>query len=351
MRIVVTGNMGYVGPSVVRQLRATYSDATIVGFDMGYFAHCLTNTRFLPECQVDMQCFGDVRDFPADLVANADVVVYLSAMSNDPMGKSYEEITLDVNYRAAIKIAKVAKRAGVKSFVFASSCSVYGAGGEGAKSETSAVKPLTAYAKSKIWAERDLAPIADDGFKVTALRFATACGMSERLRLDLVVNDFVASAVAARKITILSDGTPWRPLIHVKDMARAMDWAIVRDPVESENFLSVNVGREDWNYQVKDLADAVAAIIPGTEVSINSSAQPDKRSYQVDFSLFKSVAPDHQPLYDLNTTVKELMEGLVEMGFQDEDFRDSAYVRLQVLRQLQAANLLNADLEWNRASM
>jgi nucleoside-diphosphate-sugar epimerase len=347
MRILITGNMGYIGPSVVKQLRATYPEATIIGFDMGYFAQCLTNTHFLPECQVNKQIFGDVREFPESLLGDIDAVIYLSAISNDPMGKLYEDITLDVNYRAGVRIAKQAKKAGVKSFVFASSCSVYGAGGEGAKTEASEVNPLTAYAKSKIFSERELIHVADETFKVTALRFSTACGMSERLRLDLVVNDFVASAVASKKITILSDGTPWRPLIHIKDMARAMDWAILRDAAEGGNFLAVNVGRKDWNYQVKDLAEAVAEVIPGTEVSLNSNAQPDKRSYQVDFSKFEKLAPDHQPLYDLKTTVVEIRKGLEEMNFQDESFRDSEFMRLKVLTRLGSSGYLTEDLKWD----
>jgi len=339
--------MGYIGPSVVKQLRRSYPEATIIGYDMGYFAQCLTNTHFFPECQVDAQVFGDVRDIPGDLLKDVDSVVYLSAISNDPMGKLYEDITLDVNCHAGVKMAEKLKASGGSSFVFASSCSVYGAGGEGAKTEESAVNPLTAYAKSKINAEKGLANLADKDFKVTALRFSTACGMSERLRLDLVVNDFVASAVATRKITILSDGTPWRPLIHIKDMARAMDWAISRSPYESGDFLVVNVGRKDWNYQVKDLAYAVAKVIPGTDVSINSNAQPDKRSYQVDFSKFASLAPDHQPLYDLETTVIELKEGLEKMNFKDESFRESNFMRLKVLTGLSSTGHLTEDLRWS----
>jgi len=346
MRILITGNMGYIGPSVVKQMRNTYPDATIVGYDMGFFAQCLTNTNFLPECQVDIQYFGDVREFPKTILGDVDAVIHLAAISNDPMGKTYEDITLDVNFRASVNIAKLAKEAGVKAFVFASSCSVYGAGGEGAKTEDSQVNPLTAYAKSKIFTENELIKIADKNFKVTALRFSTACGMSERLRLDLVVNDFVASAVATKNITILSDGTPWRPLIHIKDMARAMDWAILRDPAESDNYLAINVGRKDWNYQVRELANAVASVIPGTEVSINSDAPPDKRSYQVDFSLFKKLAPNHQPLYDLKTTVKEIKEGLEAMEFKDGEFRNSLFMRLKVLTRLESLGLLTPDLKW-----
>ena len=170
--------------------------------------------------------------------------------------------------------------------------------------------------------------------------------MSERLRLDLVVNDFVACAVASKNITILSDGTPWRPLIHVKDMARAIDWAIQRDRINGGDFLAVNVGSNSWNYQVKELAKAVAQVIPGVTVSINKDAQPDKRSYRVDFGLFEKLAPDHQPQVDLLTAISELRDGLEAIGFKDENFRASKYMRLKVLTLHRELGLLDGNLDW-----
>jgi nucleoside-diphosphate-sugar epimerase len=348
MKVIIVGNMGYIGPLVVRQLREAHLGSVLVGFDTGYFAHCLTSSRVLPECRLDVQHFGDVRDFPEQLLEGANAIVYLAAISNDPMGNAFEAVTLDVNYRAGIALAQKAKATGVGSFVFASSCSVYGFAEDGARNEKSPVDPLTAYARSKVFAERDLASLADSQFMVTCLRFATACGMSDRLRLDLVVNDFVASAVAAKKITILSDGSPWRPLIHVRDMARAIDWAIHRKNSNGGDFLTVNAGSDSWNYQVKTLAETVAEIIPGVEVSINQSAQPDRRSYKVDFSLFKSLAPEHQTRYDLPTTIKELQAGLEEMHFADRDFRKSHLMRLNTLSALKNNKLLTDDLRWAR---
>jgi nucleoside-diphosphate-sugar epimerase len=171
--------------------------------------------------------------------------------------------------------------------------------------------------------------------------------MSERLRLDLVLNDFVAGAVTSKKITILSDGTPWRPLINIKDMARAIDWAIARDAGNGGNFLAVNVGSDGWNYQVKDLAYAVSEVIPGVEVSINKDAQPDKRSYRVNFSLFRKLAPDYQPQVDLITTIRDLKEGLEAMRFKDADFRNSSFMRLKVLTYLRSKDLLTEKLTWN----
>jgi len=346
MKILITGNMGYIGPLVARQLRISRPDATLIGFDTGYFAHCLTSPRVLPECRLDYQYFGDVRDFPDELLKGLDAVVYLAAISNDPMGNAFEAVTLDINQRAGVELARKAKAAGASSFVFASSCSVYGFAADGARNEQSSVDPLTAYARSKVGCEQGLAPLADSRFKVTCLRFATACGMSDRLRLDLVVNDFVASAVASKRITILSDGTPWRPLIHVRDMARAMDWAIGRPAGNGGNFLIVNAGSNSWNYQVKTLAETVAEVIPGIDVSINKAAQPDKRSYKVDFSLFEKLAPAHQPQYDLRATIQELKVGLEAMHFQDQDFRKSSLMRLNTLSALRKSNLLTEDLRW-----
>jgi len=181
---------------------------------------------------------------------------------------------------------------------------------------------------------------------VTARRFATACGFSPRLRLDLVLNDFVASALATGRIDVLSDGTPWRPLIHVADMARAFEWAITRPAAAGGRFLAVNVGADEWNVQVAELAAAVSAAIPGTRVEVNRDAQPDRRSYRVDFARFRALAPDHQPQVDLDGAIRDLQAGLVAMGFQDAGFRESDLMRLNVLQRAMDAGRLRPDLRW-----
>jgi nucleoside-diphosphate-sugar epimerase len=346
MNILITGNMGYIGPSVVRQLRTSDPMATLIGFDTGYFANRLTGVDIFPETHIDEQVFGDVRHIPPDLLQGVDAVVYLAAISNDPMGNRYEAVTLDINYRSCMVLARMACEAGVKRFVFASSCSTYGFAEDQAMTEYSPLSPQTAYARSKVYAERDLKDLATEDFVVTCLRFSTACGMSERLRLDLVLNDFVASAVVSRKITILSDGTPWRPLIHIKDMARAVDWALNRSLSSGGSFLVINVGSNDWNYRVKELAEAVAQVIPGTGVFVNPEAQPDKRSYRVNFDLFRNLAPDYQPCYDLTTTIEELRNGLEAMEFREKDFRNTPYMRLKVIEGLRAKGLLDEQLCW-----
>ena len=348
MKVLVVGNMGYLGPVLTRHLRQAYPHASLVGFDAGLFAHCLIGSEPLPEVHLDRQVFGDVRDVEKSVLEGVDAVVNLAAISNDPMGNRFEEATLAINYRAAVDLASLAKRAGVPSYVFASSCSVYGCAEEGAKKESSKLDPLTAYARSKVMAEKELIPIADDRFTVTCLRFATACGMSDRLRLDLVLNDFVAGALTQKKIVVMSDGSPWRPLINVKDMARAIEWGITRVAEEGGNGLVVNVGSNEWNCQVKDLANAVAQATPGVEVFINKNAQPDKRSYRVNYDLFKRLAPKFQPISDLKSTILELKEGLERAHFSDQAYRESQYMRLNVINKFREAGLLTDNLEWSR---
>lgn len=347
MKIVITGNMGYVGPGVTLRLRKSFPTSRLVGLDAGYFAHCLTSPRPFPECLLDEQHFVDVRDSSEAALKGADCVIYLAAISNDPMGAQYEQVTAEINQVSARRMAEQAKRLGVRSFIFASSCSVYGFAEGGPRTEEAELNPLTAYAHSKVNAERELEGLASDSFVVTCLRFATACGMSARLRLDLVLNDFVASALVSKKITILSDGTPWRPLIHVSDMARAIDWAVRREATAGGEFLTINAGSNAWNYQVRELAQAVAKVVSGTEISINPNAQPDKRSYQVSFDKFALLAPEFQPQMDLLTAVHDLKDGLEAMGFSDPNFRASKFIRLNMLNQLRTSGLLDQHLKWS----
>jgi nucleoside-diphosphate-sugar epimerase len=346
MRILITGNMGYVGPVLTRFLRESIVDAELIGFDTGFFGHSLTGVDVLPESLLDQQVFGDIRELSPKLLDGTDAVVHLSAVSNDPMGNKLEAVTGEINQQASVRLAKLAAEHGVKNFVFASSCSMYGYAEGGARKESDPTNPLTAYARSKIGAEKAFAELHLGKMTVTSLRFATACGMSDRLRLDLVLNDFVACAIASGEISVLSDGTPWRPLIDVEDMARAISWAIVRKPENGGKFLAVNAGRDESNYQVRDLAEAVARQLPGTKVSINTNAPPDKRSYRVDFSLFKSVAPDNIPQVTLDESIRRLREGLTAMGFADKDFRNSQFMRLKTLERNMAAGRLGADLRW-----
>ncbi len=344
--ILVTGNMGYIGPLVVRELVEVWPKARVIGLDSGYFAHCLTGPDWFPESLLHEQHFCDLRDVSYELLERVDAVIHLAAISNDPMGKAFEVPTEAINAIASADLARRAKKAGVQNFVFASSCSMYGTAGDTPRTEEASLNPLTAYARSKVYMEGALKELADDAFTVTCLRFATACGWSTRTRLDLVLNDFVASAVAKGRIEVLSDGTPWRPLIHIDDMARALVWAADRDSRNTGEFMAVNVGRDDWNYQIRDLAEAVADLVPGTELTINENAAPDRRSYRVSFDLLSRVAPPGLIRWGLESTVRDLYANLKAIDFADRNFRNSRFIRLNELQRLQGLGVLDSDLRW-----
>jgi nucleoside-diphosphate-sugar epimerase len=346
MKVLITGNMGYIGPVLIEHLRIQNKDIQITGFDSAFFAHCLTNASVFPEAYISVQHFGDVREFPARLLDGVDAVVHLAAVSNDPMGNRFEAVTDAINYKASVRIVELARDQGVRNFVFASSCSMYGAAEGGPRKETDPLNPLTAYARSKVATEEALANMDLGDMVVTALRYSTACGMSERLRLDLVLNDFVACALAAGEITVLSDGSPWRPLIDVKDMSRAIDWAITRKAENGGQLVRVNVGSDSWNYQVKELAHTVSEIIPGTKVSINKNAPPDSRSYSVDFALYRDLAPQYQPQVTLEQAILELKAGLEGLNFRDASFRNSQFMRLKVLEKHMMEGRLDEALRW-----
>ena len=346
--ILITGNMGYIGPMVVRELVATVPNVYIIGLDAGYFAHCLTNAKVFPEYLVREQHFCDVREVDDALLARVDAIIHLAAISNDPMGSAFENQTKEINSTASETLARRAKKAGVKRFVFASSCSMYGSSDDTPRTENSPLNPLTAYARSKVHMENILRVLSDESFSATCLRFATACGWSPRTRLDLVLNDFVASAVANGRIDVLSDGSPWRPLVHIEDMARSLVWAVGRDTKELDPFMAVNVGSEEWNYQIKDLAQAVANLVPGIEININHNAAPDKRSYRVSFELLRTIAPRNLICWDLEKTVQQLFLNLKSMAFSDKYFRESNLIRLAELRRMREIGVLNDQLKWNK---
>jgi nucleoside-diphosphate-sugar epimerase len=347
VRVVITGTLGYVAPSLIHRLRACYPDAEIVGVDVGWFAAGIVGAGPAPETELNAQHFVDIRDMDASLLDGATHVVHLAALSNDPLGDRFADLTDEINYAQSVRLCRLARDAGAQSFTFASSGSVYGAGGNVPRTEESELAPLTAYARSKIATEQAVMPLATQDFSVTCLRFATACGWSPRVRLDLVLNDFVASALTIGRIDVLSDGTPWRPLIHVEDMARALEWAIspARHDLGQPAIVS-NVGSDAWNFQIADLAHAVRDVITDVTVTVNSSAPADKRSYRVDFTRWRELAPSHQPKETLASTVQDLATNLSKILSPDEAFRDGYLVRLEVLRSLQDQGRLNQDLRW-----
>ena len=339
--ILITGHLGYVGSPLIKFLKQNNPNCKLIGFDTGYFSK--DNILEKPEILLDKEYIGDIRTIDENILKEIDTIIHLAAISNDPISNQFENITYDINHLASINLAKKAKLHGVKNFIFASSCSIYGFNESGEVDEESNINPLTPYAKSKRLTEQDLEKLVCDNFKVTCLRFATACGMSDRLRLDLVLNDFIASAYINNKIEILSDGSPWRPLIDVKDMARAILWAMGR---EGDNYLVINIGSNEWNYQVKELAKLIQLHIPQIEVIINKNAFPDKRSYRVNFDKFSKLAPKYAPKININQTILELIHGLKDSNFNNLEFRKSNLIRLNKINWLKENNLINNNLNW-----
>lgn len=348
MKILICGNLGYIGPVLTKHLKLSMPLSEITGLDTGYFASRIISSGRIGDTYCNHQLYQDIRDVSTEYLAKFDAVIILSAISNDPMGNKFEDVTNSINHLAVKKIIEPYLKLKNKRLVFASSCSMYGASEGEAKKEYDTLNPLTAYSKSKVAVEKALQKCElGRGTTATSLRFATACGMSDRLRLDLVLNDFVASALIHKRIKILSDGTPWRPLIHVKDMARAIEWGIHRDENIATPYLAVNVGSNLWNYKVSDLAKAVADTLPNCQLSFNVKALSDKRSYKVNFDLFKKLAPNYTPIYSLQDTISELVDGISEIKHLiPDDFHTSDFIRLHILENHLNNGRLSSDLRW-----
>lgn len=344
MSYLITGNLGYVGPVLSEYLKKKYPEKKIIGYDLGLFANLVRGVNYNPDLFLDIQYIADVRAFDENILKDVDHVIHLAAISNDPIGNKFEKITDEINFKASIDILKKSVKMRVKTFTFASSCSVYGEGYSHPRSESDEVMPLTAYAKSKIDFEKESQNIALGQTTLTSLRFATACGFSPRVRLDLVLNDFVASALKNKKIEILSDGSPFRPLIHVKDMARAIDWSTSRVNVNKDQNLFINVGSDQWNYQIKDLAEKTSKKISGCALSINKNASPDKRSYKVDFSKYDNLAKDYRCIISLDEAIDGLVFGLKNCADLAKNFRETDYMRLNCLNNLINMSIIDNNL-------
>jgi nucleoside-diphosphate-sugar epimerase len=344
MDILITGNLGYVGTELVKYLHINFHNSYLHGIDTGYFINCITSCNInSSDIILSTQKYKDIRDINKEDLQGIDSVIHLSALSNDPIGNKFEEATKKINLEASKRIADLSVESGVKNLIFASSCSVYGAGNDRPRNEADIVNPLTAYANSKISFEQYLSQNKFKSMKITALRFATACGYSDRIRLDLVLNDFVASVITTGKINILSDGTPWRPLIDVEDMCRAIHWGLVRsaDP----QFLVVNVGSNDSNYQVIDLANSVKQELGGT-VEVNSFATTDKRSYKVDFSLYNQLAKGFEIKTPLKKSINNIAKAVVLIGVERLTGIHENFIRLKTLQKWINAGLIDKDLRW-----
>jgi len=340
MRVLVTGHTGFIGAVMVPMLQRAGHD--VVGMDTGFYDDC----NFLGSMAKIAAIRKDIRDATRDDLKGFDAVVHLAALSNDPLGDFDPELTYDINHRATARIASFAREAKVRRFLFSSSCSNYGAsGGDGLLDERSSFNPVTAYGVSKVRAEKDLLELATDEFSPVLLRSATAYGVSARLRCDIVLNNLTAWAVATGKVLIKSDGTPWRPIVHVEDICRAFV-AALEAPRETVHAQAFNVGRPEENYRISELAEIVRDTVPGCTIEFAGDAQPDTRNYRVDTSKIARTLPSFRPQWTARKGAQQLYQAFREARITLEDIEGWRYRRIGQLRKLLAGGQLAPDLRW-----
>jgi nucleoside-diphosphate-sugar epimerase len=342
MRVLVTGHKGYIGTVMVPML--LQAGHTVVGLDSDLFEQC----SFCPGILDVQELRVDLRDVPAGSLEGFDAVIHLAALSNDPLGDLNPEITYDINHAASVRLARLAKDAGVPRFLYSSSCSSYGKAGDDLVDETAALHPITAYAISKVRVEQDVARLADDRFSPTFLRNATAYGVSPRLRFDLVLNNLTAWAFAKGRVLIKSDGTPWRPIVHIEDIARAF-LAVLGAPRDVVHNQALNVGQTEENYRIRQLADIVQDVVPGSRIDYAADGGPDPRCYRVDFGKIQRLLPDFKPQWNARRGAEELYAAYRAGELVIEDCEGPRFKRIDHLKQLLAAGRVDATLRWRTA--
>ena len=339
MRVLVTGHTGYIGSKLTPMLLEKGHE--VVGLDTDLFRDC----TFVGELADVPGIWKDVRDVAADDVAGFDAIIHLAALSNDPLGDYDPGLTESINDQASVKIAELAKEAGVSRFLFASSCSNYGSAGEDFMTEDSRLDPITPYGVSKVAVERAVGPLADDSFCPVFLRASTAYGVSPRLRFDLVLNNLVAWAFTTGKVMLKSDGSPWRPVVHVEDICRAYI-ALLEAPADTVRGRAYNIGTTTENYQIRDLAETVAEVVPDCEVSLADDAAPDKRCYRVDCNRIAMEVPGFKPQWTIRRGAEELYETYKSVGLTLEDFEGQRFQRIAHVKHLIERGDLDTSLRW-----
>ena len=346
MRILMTGHEGYLGSVMVPFL--VEAGHRVVGLDAGLFRETRFESDADPGHLVGVGPNGtkrDVRDVQLDDLLGFDAVIHLAALSNDPLGDLDPDLTRDINRDGTLRVARMARDAGVGRFLFASSCSLYGVAGDDLVDESAPRNPITPYGRAKVEVEDALAAIADDDFSPTFLRNATAYGASPALRLDVVVNNLVASGFTSGEVELHSDGTSWRPLVHAEDIARAFR-AVLEAPRELVHARAFNVGRPGENHQVRDLAEMVAEALPETRVTMRDDAASDPRSYRVDFSRLMDSLPGYRPVWTVEKGIRELADAFRRQRLSADEVSRGRYVRLREVRRLLDARRLSPDLRW-----
>jgi nucleoside-diphosphate-sugar epimerase len=346
MKVLVTGHLGYLGPVVIAALKD--AGHRVVGLDVGYFRDCVDPA--LSCADADSEFCMDIRDVTVRELDGVDAIVHLAGLSNDPLGALAPRLTAEINHHATIRLARAARAGGVSRFVFASSCSIYGAGSDAAQAldENAAFNPQSAYAVSKVACERDLVALADDSFAPVFLRFATAFGLSPRMRFDLVLANLTAWARTTGIVKVLSDGTPWRPLVHIRDMTLAICCALSA-PAGIVSGRAFNIGRADCNLQVSDIADVVCRQVGGSRLVVTGESGGDPRSYRVDFSRALSELPGFVPSWTIAAGCEEIDRWLVDGKLDVERFQSRYYVRLKQLVHLRSIGSLDATLRMRSA--